>query len=70
MSPKKLLVVVAVVSTCACTRPTERLESGVGTVTILPGTPPIDLRADVNRNGTLELELDAEDTNEDTWEDF
>lgn len=68
MSPKKLLVVVAVVLTCACSKPTERLEAGVGTVTILPGTPPIDLRADVNRNGTLELELDAEDTNEDTWD--
>ncbi|MDP1916075.1 MAG: protein-arginine deiminase family protein [Myxococcales bacterium] len=68
MSPKTLLAVVAVVLTCSCEKPTERLEGDTKTVTILPGTPPIDLRADVNRNGTLELELEAEDTNEDTWD--
>lgn len=68
MSPKTLLAVVAVVLTWSCEKPTERLEGGTKTVTILPGTPPIDLRADVNRNGTIELELEAEDTNEDTWD--
>ena len=68
MSPKKLLVLVAVVLTSSCERPTPSLEGGTKTVTILPGTPPIDLRADVNRNGTIELELEAEDTNEDTWD--
>jgi len=70
MSPKKLLAVVAVavMFTCACEKPTERLESGTKTVTISPGTPPIDLRADVNRSGAIELELEAEDTNEETWD--
>ena len=44
------------------------LEGGASTVTIIPGTPPIDLRADVNRNGVVELEGAADDEAEDTWD--
>ncbi|MDP3502229.1 MAG: protein-arginine deiminase family protein [Myxococcales bacterium] len=69
MSPTKLMALAAVVLACGCESPTGRLEAGVGTVTIIPGTPPIDLRADVNRNGVIDLELDTEDANEDTWDE-
>src|SRR5450432_1123830 len=32
------------------------------------GTPVVDLRADNNRNGTIDWDDDTEDQNEDTWD--
>jgi len=68
MSSKRFVALVVVVVAFGCEKPTARLETGTGAVTILPGTPPIDLRADVNRNGKLELDVPGEDENEETWD--
>ena len=68
MSHRKLLVVMAVVLTCACEKPGARLETGAAPVRIEPGIPPIDLRADVNRNGVVDLDAANEDDAETTWD--
>jgi protein-arginine deiminase len=44
------------------------LSGDLSVVTILPGTPPIDLRADVNRDGRVDVEGPADDEGEDTWD--
>lgn len=68
MSHQKLLVVVAVVLTCGCAKPGATLDTGAAPVRIEPGTPPIDLRADVNRNGVVDLDAANEDDAETTWD--
>jgi protein-arginine deiminase len=68
MSAQKLRVMVVVMVTCACETTPASVDDGTKPVTILPGTPVVDLRADVNRNGVIDLELESEDTNEDTWD--
>lgn len=62
------MVAVVVVLSSACERASARLDTGAAPVRIEPGTPPIDLRADVNRNGLVELEVASEDEGEDTWD--
>lgn len=66
MSHRSLLLLVVLSS--ACDKPGLTLESLVGPVTIDPGTPEIDLRADVNRSGAIELDAADEDQGEDTWD--
>ncbi|MBM4780599.1 MAG: protein-arginine deiminase [Archangiaceae bacterium] len=68
MSHQKLLVVVAVVLTFGCAKPAATLDTGAAPVRIEPGTPPIDLRADVNRNGVVDLDAANEDDGEATWD--
>ncbi len=38
-------------------------------VRIEPGVPVVDLRADVNRNGVVELDVASEDDEEETWDE-
>lgn len=68
MSHQKLLVVMAVVFACGCAKPGATLESGAAPVRIEPGTPTIDLRGDVNRNGVIDLDAANEDDGETTWD--
>ncbi len=67
MSQQQWVVAFVVLMGCAEKLPA-RLEGQVGTVTILPGKPTVDLRADVNRNGVVELEVASDDDGEDTWD--
>ena len=68
MSHQKLLVVMAVVFACGCAKPGATLETGAAPVRIEPGTPTIDLRGDVNRNGVIDLDAANEDDGETTWD--
>lgn len=63
-----LSVVAVAVVFFGCERPSARLDTAAGLVRIEPGTPPIDLRADVNRNGVIDLDAANEDENEHTWD--
>lgn len=68
MSLRMLSLLLVAACLVGCEKPSGQIDGALGLVTIKPGTPPIDLRADVNRNGTLELEAAGEDENEDTWD--
>jgi protein-arginine deiminase len=62
---QRSLWVVAVLSVGCSERVLPSLQGGVATVIILPGTPPIDLRGDVNRDGAVTAE---DDEGEETWD--
>lgn len=68
MSQRVVAVVAWVLLCSACNQTVPRLDVGALPVKIEPGTPPIDLRADVNRNGVVDLEAADEDAAEDTWD--
>jgi protein-arginine deiminase len=65
---QSLVAVAVVVLFAGCERLSSRLDTGASPVRIEPGTPPIDLRADVNRNGLIDLDAANEDENEATWD--
>jgi protein-arginine deiminase len=62
------IAVLAATMMTACERPAERLGVEASQVVLAVGTPVVDLRADVNRNGTIDFELETEDANEEKWD--
>lgn len=58
----KRLALVALLPACALLAP------GCSQGDNQPGTPVVDLRADNNRNGTIDWNDPTEDANEDTWD--
>ncbi len=67
MTSRSWLVAVVVVVGLGCEKPKATLEGSTLPVRIDPATPSIDLRADVNRNGIIDLDA-ADDDKEDTWD--
>lgn len=67
MTYRSWLVVVAVGGALGCEQPKATLEHSTLPVRIDPATPSVDLRADVNRNGVIDLDT-ADEDHEDTWD--
>src|SRR6202000_2170580 len=68
----RLLVLFAALLLAGCgTKPASTLIAENGDASYLPvpyPAPVVDLRADTNRNGTLDFDDPTEDANEDTWD--
>jgi protein-arginine deiminase len=59
---------VAVLAAAGCgERVLPSLQSGLGPLSVLPGTPSVDLRADVDRDGDVDVTGTSDDEGEGAW---